>query len=373
MQNNKVCHLTSVHPPFDIRIFYKECVSLVKYGYSVTLIAPILNGTIKDNVAILPIKLPKSRLIRIPVVAFKMWVKALNVKADLYHFHDPELLLCGVLLKLSGKKVIFDVHENVRLSFKSKHWLPKFFVPVIELVYFLMERFCLLFFDALVFAEESYSKYYPAKINETVLNYPLPVKRFSSKKFSEDLKIIYVGGIHENRGIWQMLDLIEKLKQKGFKLHFDLVGQMWPANLRSNINDFLKDKKLEKEVKLHGRVDFKEVSDLIEKAHIGVSLIKPISNYKESLPTKIFEYMQHGLPVIANDFPLHKKYVELYNTGICIDINNIDMEVDKVVSLIKNKERMKEMGENGVNLTMDKWNWESQAEKLVHLYHKILN
>jgi len=38
--------------------------------------------------------------------------KALEVDAEVYHFHDPDLLFLALKLKKKGKKVIYDVHEN---------------------------------------------------------------------------------------------------------------------------------------------------------------------------------------------------------------------------------------------------------------------
>ena len=138
-KNIKVCHLTSVHPPFDIRIFYKECISLANNGFDVTLIAPRIESTERMGVKIIPIHLPKNRFKRMLFVTFKMFQLAIKQKAKVYHFHDPELMLCGILLRLSGKKVIFDIHENVRLSLVSKDWLPKWMGKIIGAIYFIFE------------------------------------------------------------------------------------------------------------------------------------------------------------------------------------------------------------------------------------------
>ena len=343
-------------------------------GYDITLIAPNARQQSTNGVKFIPIKLPNSRLKRILLVTFKMWRTALNTKAQLFHFHDPELLICGVLLKLSGKKVVFDIHENISLSFSSKHWLNTKLALFFKFTYYLIERFSILFFDALVLAEESYQNYYPIKKSCIVLNYPLFIDvKIDNKEFGNPIKLIYTGGIHENRGIWEMLYLVQELKNKNVNITLDLIGQMWPNSLMSDLEEYISEHNLKNEVNIHGRIDFKNISALLKNSDIGISILKPIPNYKESLPTKIFEYMQHGLPVITNNFELLKKYVEDKNIGICIDIDNISSEIDRIMSLIHDKKLMRIMSLNGIELTTNKWNWNSQEKKLIDLYNKILD
>jgi len=371
----KVCHLTSVHPPFDIRIFYKQCISLKKNGYDISLIAPIDDFVVKEEINIIPIKLPKSRVKRMLVVNQRMLKLALKTKAKLFHFHDPELLLCGVLLKLFGKKVIFDVHENIRLSIKSKHWLPVYLVPIIQFIYFLTERFTLMFFDALVLAEESYLNYYPKSKSEVVLNYPIIKKQepIANKFTNEILQFIYVGGVSENRGVWEMIELIQKLKQNDVNCLLTIVGNIYSKNLEKEINNYISINNLDANINLKGLVDFKDVERYLQESNVGIALLRPIANYKESLPTKIFEYMQNGLPLITNNFPLYKQYVDENNVGICIDIDNIEEEFESIYKLINNIPLMVEMGKNGIEIINNKYNWKSEEVKLLKFYQKILN
>ncbi|MBL4862995.1 MAG: hypothetical protein JKY09_08275, partial [Crocinitomicaceae bacterium] len=103
----RVCHLTSVHKADDTRIFYKECVSLAKHGYEVHLVAPNANESEELGVKIHSVKKNSgSRFFRATVVAFRVLRKGLAIKAKLYHFHDPELVWVGLILRLFGKKVV---------------------------------------------------------------------------------------------------------------------------------------------------------------------------------------------------------------------------------------------------------------------------
>lgn len=373
IKNTKICHLTSVHPPYDIRIFYKECISLAKVGHNVTLIAPNANRETREEIDLIPIKLPKSRFKRMLVVSIRMYMLALKTKAMVFHFHDPELMLCGILLRLSGKMVIFDIHENVRLSIVSKDWIPIFARKTLGIFYYIFERFALLFYHKLVLAEESYQKYYPSKKSTVVLNYPL-LKTLSveEKGYTPPFKFVYSGVVHPLRGVWEMMDVIKRLITLGYKVTLDVVGELRPFNLKTELEAFIVKNNLEKQVRIHGKVDYSEVAGYLSKAHLGFSLLKSIPNYRESLPTKIFEYMRHGLPVITNDFQLYKKYVEDIETGICVNIEDIDEMVEKIRNLLMNTDQLKKMSKNGINVTKNQYNWKLEESKLVDLYDNLL-
>lgn len=123
----KICHLTSVHPIDDVRIFVKECISLATNGFDVTLIACGDNAfeDIKNGVKRISLCVPvKNRLQRMIRRSKAVYQKALEIDADIYHFHDPELLPIGVKLKRKGKKVVYDSHEDTPVLIRSRLWIP---------------------------------------------------------------------------------------------------------------------------------------------------------------------------------------------------------------------------------------------------------
>jgi len=369
----KVCHLTSVHPTFDIRIFHKECISLADAGYEVFLVAPANDFTFRDGVHIVPVNLPKSRFRRMWTGTFRMRRKALSVHANIYHFHDPELMLCGVLLRLSGKKVVFDIHENVRLSLQSKDWIPHWARRGAEAAYYIIEQICILFYHQLILAEDSYKNYYPKQKSTVILNYPLLVPPVEIKKeMGSPVRFIYSGIVHPLRGIWEMIHLIEKINRSGIEATLDLVGEVRPQTLKQELHQFLQNRNLTQKVIIHGKVEFEKVSQFLTQADFGIALLKPIPNYMESLPTKFFEYMQHGLPVITNNYPLYQTYVEDTKTGICVGINNLESASKDIIALINNRSLFIEMAENGVHLTQTRFTWKSQEHKLLELYKDLV-
>ncbi|MGC8982027.1 MAG: glycosyltransferase family 1 protein, partial [Minisyncoccia bacterium] len=88
----KVCHITTVHSPFDVRIFHKECKTLAKSGYEVYLIAQHDKEEIVDGIHLIPLPIVRSRIRRMIYLPIRALKEALKLKANIYHFHDPELI-----------------------------------------------------------------------------------------------------------------------------------------------------------------------------------------------------------------------------------------------------------------------------------------
>jgi len=103
---NKICHFTIVHQPFDTRIFHKEIKTLSKAGYDVTLIAQNDKNETIDGVQFIALQKAKNRIYRISCSTFKIFLLALKQNADIYHFHDPELLPVGVLLMACQRPIV---------------------------------------------------------------------------------------------------------------------------------------------------------------------------------------------------------------------------------------------------------------------------
>src|SRR5664280_1729700 len=154
----KVCILTTVHSPFDIRIFQKEAKSLVKAKYDVTIIAQHDKEEIIDGVNIINLQKPRNRITRMTKTVLSAYRKALQIDADIYHFHDPELIPIGLLLKKRGKHVIYDVHEDYYEDIKLKRWLPDYFRTLVAVIFKKYELFASRKFDAIITATEMIEK-----------------------------------------------------------------------------------------------------------------------------------------------------------------------------------------------------------------------
>jgi len=379
---HKVVILTSAHHALDVRIFHKQAKSLAKAGYNVTLIAQSdksdKNETI-DGVKIICLPKPRNRLQRMLGLTSKILFAALKEKADVYHFHDPELLPIGLLLKLlTHAKVIYDIHENVKKQILTKTWIPVSFRKFISYIYVLFETIVLKFIDYVIIAEDSYIENYKNYNNlSSVRNYPMIEYGKAIEQRKPDYRtgsnvLIYVGVISKERGAIEAIESLNILIRSGYtNIYLKLIGPI-PLNFKQELVQLAERYKLTSHISIPGVINHKEVFGELIRANIGLAILYPIPNYLESLPTKLFEYMFAMLPVIASNFPLWKEIVEGNNCGLTVDPMN-PKEIAKAIEyLLERPDLMEEMGRNGKKAVLEKYNWEQESAKLLDIYNNLL-
>jgi len=368
MSPYSVCHITSVHPAFDVRIFHKECTSVARAGYKTVLIATDCEACIKSGVFIKSVSHRRGgRGKRIFLTAWRGYRKGGAENADLYHFHDPELLPFGFLLKVRGKKVIYDAHENVPEDILAKDWIPRPFRRLISSLVKFLENWIAKRLDCVVAATPSiYNRFKVQNCNVVnVNNYPIIGELlFNGNNNSiTSNSICYVGAIDEYRGIREMVAAVYK---SGMILL--LAGDFSPKALRDEIV------KIEgwHHVKEFGRVSRREVAQIFRESIAGLVIFHPGPNHTDSQPNKLFEYMSANLPIIASNFPLWKEIIEGNQCGICVDPLNLEEISNAIKWIHENPTKAAEMGKNGYRAVVDKYNWDFESKKLLNLYSHLL-
>jgi glycosyltransferase involved in cell wall biosynthesis len=376
LNKKKVCHLTTVHPAADTRIFIKECFSLARDGYEVHLVVPGSQDQYSNEIYIHALdKILGSRLKRMTKTVYDVYKKALEINTDIYHFHDPELMPVGLVLKAKGKKVIYDVHEDVPEQILSKEWIPYLIRKPISLIIKALESFTAKRIDAIVpatdFIAQRFKKY--NKNVEAVQNFPILNEFIRSGKNLEDKKspenyIAYIGGITKIRGIEEMVKAVEMANEK-INVKLLLGGKFDNENLRREMENLPGWRYVE----YLGWLDRKEVGEVLSKAKAGFVTLHPKPRYKVSLPVKMFEYMSAGVPVIASNFPLWREIIEGNRCGIIVDPLNIEEISQAIVELVKSNDENTKMGENGRKAVKEKYNWNLEEKKLLNIYQQLCN
>lgn len=368
----KVCHISTLHYTYDTRIFLKECCSLASNSYMVTLVIPGSKDEYLNGVHIKAIKKYDKVLLRLSLTVFEAFIRALKTKSKIYHFHDPELFFVGVIFKLLGKKVIFDVHENISAQIKRKNWLP--FRNVISYLYrgvdFLSSK---LFY--MIFAENSYVEVYQNfKPNyEVVLNLPdlTYLERYIvSNRSNLGNEFFYVGGISFDRGIDSIIESLVVLKSKMNDFTFHCIGSI-DDGVMEDLNKLDSFKLVKDNVIFYGPLKLSDAYEISKSCKLGLSILKPIENYKKSYSTKFFEYMSVQLPVITSDFELYESVIKKRNCGICVDPLDPKAIALSIYKLLNDDALAKQMGENGRRAVIEKYNWSIEEEKLVNVYRQL--
>jgi len=350
----KVCVLTSVHPPFDVRIFHKEAVTLVKAGYEVVLIAQHDKEEIVDGVRIISLKKPANRIARMTKTVWSAFRKALQIKADVYHLHDPELLPIGFFLRCFGKKVIYDIHEDYITSIKQKKYLPRIIsYPLASLIGF-FEKIVVSCFNGVIIAEKYYVTRFPKAI--PVLNYPIlhVSNTINSLTPSVDLSkkyrwCLYTGVISYDRGALNHINIMTEKNEIGLcmigRCDSILYNALFDKVVKKNIaRDRLviigKDKYVPKN----------EMVSIVKNNNwlAGLAVFPKTEHYEKKELTKLFEYMQDGLPIIASNFPVWRELIDECKCGLCVDPLN-PSEIAKAIDyILTHPEEAQQMGKNGL-------------------------
>jgi len=365
----KVCHLSSVHRANDIRIFHKECVSLAQAGFDVTLIA--VAAAVPDRgVKVIQLSDQGNRLQRMVGRARTAYRHALAVDAEIYHFHDPELLPYGLMLKRrTGARVIFDSHECFREDIVAKDWIPAVLRQPVGRVVGGVEDFVVRRIDQVVAATphiaESFER--QAKRVVTINNYPLADEfAVSADTISTDRNgICYVGAISFVRGIIPFLDALSHVDEG---VQVDVAGPFASEAVEKAATTHPNWSR----VTFHGQVGRDQVAQIYARSFAGIVTFLPAPNHVYSQPNKLFEYMSAGIPVICSHFPLWRDVIEGGNCGIAVDPAAPVEIAAAIEKLWSDQELGRSMARRGVALIQDTYNWGREGRRLVETYDELL-
>lgn len=366
----KVCILTSGHDAFDTRVFHREAKSLAAAGFDVTLVCSHNRDEQVDGVKILGVPMPRSRLDRVCLTSTRVLGRGLRQEADVYHFHDPELIVAGLLLKLWGKKVIYDVHENLPKILRGRTYLPPFLRPLISVTAGIFELLASRSFDAIVAASDGFQQRFAGHARAVaVRNFPAAsgaVRRQRPRGPEQDFRLVYAGVIGESRGVVEVIRALEYLPNPE-SVSLVLCGQIAPPEFESEL-------KLLRQfgrVRCLGYLDYGSLVETIAEADVGMVCDAPLPNSLDSMPNKLFHYMGCGIPVVASNFPLWRRIVETHECGIIVDPLDPRDIARAIEFMQKNPEQRKKMGENGRRAVQELYNWEAESGRLLGVYREL--
>ncbi|WP_322629721.1 glycosyltransferase family 4 protein [Halothiobacillus sp.] len=372
--NKGIIYFTTVHPRTDTRIRVKQVASLAgAFHERVALYVQDGKGNERDEargIEVVDTGLPSGgRLARMTKGAWRMYRAVRRARPSVAHFHDPELIPMGMFLKVSGIKVVYDVHEDVPRQILGKHWIsPWLRRPVAALVEG-VEWVAARVFDGVVTATPTISARFPAQKTVTVQNFPILGELVLPEPtpFAErPPHVAYVGGVTAARGAVQMVQALERVKNDQVRLQ--LGGTFTPVGLEDEVKALSGWSR----VIPHGWVDRKTVANLLGNVRAGLVLFHPAPNHMDAQPTKMFEYMAAGLPVIASDFPLWRKIIDGAGCGLLVDPLEPQAIADAIEWLLEHPEEAEAMGRRGREAVESTYNWERESETLVNFYKQLL-
>lgn len=365
----RVVHLTTVHHLQDPRIFHKQCQSLDKAGYEVYLIVQHTQAEVLQGVYVeaLPI-VGKNYGARLGLqrLAYR---KAVALRADLYHIHDPELIpLAYWLKKRTGARVIYDMHEDYLAHGGIQGRVLR-----------LLERWCFRWVDHIVVANVMQQRVVMGSNVTVVANHIKPLGRQPEAGVlptsGNPIRLLYTGVIAGIRGLFDMIALAKAIQERELSWVIDLVGVVYIEADRKKADELIECYGLSSIVQRVGWSTFVQPEAMVsyyEQAHIGLALLRPQSSYIATIPTKFFEYTYYGLPIICSDFPGWRAFLRRYRCGKSVQGREPDAVIAAIQEIIESPRIYQTMAQQGQQAAKAHFLWDATAEQLIRVYKDLL-
>jgi len=362
-----VVHITTVHSPFDNRIFHRECKTLLEAGYDVSLVAAHERDETVDGIHICSFRRPDGRLARMTLGVWRALRVAMRQGSRIYHFHDPEFIPAALVLWILGKRVIYDIQEDNSTALLEREYLPRALRSMIARTLSACERLATSPFRQ-VLAERYYTERFPR--GHTVLNYArlpdIDEAKLQERPSAGDVRLLYTGNVKDYRGGFHHVRILHQVANA----EVFLVGRCDPSLAK----ELYRAADTEK-----GRLHLEGIGHYVAHERIiehylrerwtaALAIFPPGRHTLRKELTKIFEYMIYGLPVICSDFPNLRRIVADNECGLCVDPEDDRAIAEAVRYLSEHPEEAQRLGSNGRRAAQAHFHWDLQAENLLALY-----
>lgn len=382
----RILHVTTVHPPFDNRIFGMEAKSLAAAGFDVTLATTVAQEGRRDGVRIVPLGPLRDLSRRTDRVGRN--VRALfemRRPYDIVHVHDPELLLASAIAQRAfGRTIVYDVHEFYDEKFgggdASADWIPRPVLSAVRQAYNAMEAMVLPRSGGVVIVSDAmiprYRRYLPDERIALVQNYPnldeadVAAARSSTPPMAVPY-VLHTGGASKNRSFEVMVDAAERLRADGVSTPIVNLGPVQLEGYPPGGDRALLDRARAAGVLLLGSVSHNETLRWIAHAQIGYLPIADNENNRRGQPRKLFEYFLFGLPVVTSDVGRIGSAVKDRGAGLAVAPGDAAAHAAAIASLLADPALRAACGARAAQAAAG-LSFRSQFEHLVALYERIL-
>jgi len=369
----KICILTSTHGPNDGRIFQKEAKSLAK-EHEVTIIAPSSRSgnSIADGIRIVTVKKPDSTVLH-PITLLRLLRACLAQDADVYHCHEPDALLIGVLAKyLKGKRVVYDIHEHwpseipYDIGVRNGTLMQRVLSALISSVELVLARRTESTFAV---SESVAARFRESGIEPTILsNYSIADLDIPYNPDRNGRNLMFMAGnLQSFHGVDECIQAVSRVRERYPDVSLTLVG-----NVREDLNERINESSRNRFVTSTGFLPYWAMYEKLNEGVAGLLVFQPTYyNISIGLPNKLFDYMLLGLPVIASDLPEIRNIVSKADCGILVEPANVRDIADAITYLFDHPEEAQRMGANGRRAVLERYNWSWMEADLLRTYRTL--
>lgn len=243
-------------------------------------------------------------------------VASIQKRSDVVIFPDPEMYVLGSLaVRLRRGRALIDIHEDYPLTASGRAWVPTWarwaVASLARLGLSLGRRTA----TAVVVAAPELAH----DGDVVVMNLPRSSDTAAHSATNKD-QVVYIGDITFERGLSEMCAL-EKLVSGQTKVV--LVGRLSV----SSADEPQQSDRLE----LTGRLPHSEAWELASGSIAGLCLLQPLPAYQHAVATKIWEYMEAGIPPVVSDLPGQRSVVSQIDADlVCVDLEAVVSVIERL-------------------------------------------
>lgn len=352
--------VTVVHHPQDSRIRHREIAALLAAGWQVTYLAPFVAHDLdlpEATAALTCVDLPRAagRNRLGAARAARAAVRRLAPEHDVVLVHDPELLPATAGLSLDH--LVWDVHEDPAGALAVKDWLPAPLRHPVAGAWRRAER-RVERRRPLLLAEHAYADRFRGQHavvpNAVVIPQDVPPAGGG--------RLVHVGNLTTARGSEVMVEAARIAHEASDgEITLEVVGPARDDASRAAMEQGV----AAGYVTWHGFLPAARAMATIDGALAGLSLLQDLPNYRGSMPTKVVEYLAHGVPAITTPLPLAAEIVLEVSAGAVVPFDDAEAVAETAVRLWREPDDAAAMGRRGRDLVRQRYDWAKGATAFV--------
>lgn len=296
----------------------------------------------------------------------------LFAKADVLLANDLDTLPANFLSsKIKSQTLVYDSHEYFtgvpeiqNRPFVKNTWkrIERFILPKIKHAYTVNQSIAKLYKDEYS-VDFGVVRNLPLKRNTTV-----KTKTRKELGLPENKKIIVLqgSGINVDRGGEEAVQAMEFLENAVLLI----IGS---GDVIDTLKTMSEKPAIKGKVVFKGKLPYNEMLEYTANADVGISFDKDTNiNYRFSLPNKIFDYIQCGIPVLASRLPEIENVISTYHVGDFIETHEPKHIAQKLNEMLSDTLKHAEWKANAAEAAKT-LNWENEEKELMKTYNQILS
>ena len=307
--------------------------------------------------------------------------RSLSKRYDLVHVHNmPDFLVFGAITpKILGAKIVLDLHDPMPELMRTIYGARKncILVKALELI----ERLSIRFSDSVVTVNDVCRDIFSARSCQkekvhVVINSP-DSNIFSKKEiapnnlegdFHSPFRLMYHGSLVERNGLGLAIESVDLLRDRFPNVRLDIFGRQ--TDYLDTVMGNVEKLGLSHRIAYHGSKSQVEIAEEIDQSDLG--LISNLRNIFTELntPTRIFEFLMRGVPVIAPKAPGITAYFSDQSL-LMFELGNAQDLADKIAFAITEPAETEQKTRLGQAICIDR-SWPSERHKLLDLVQHLL-